>query len=275
MLRQTEDCLSPLAPLRLALGQRALLVQLVRRDILGRYRGSLLGLAWSFVTPLAMLAIYTFVFGTVFKARWNPEAPEGPLAFALALFAGLIVFNLFAEVASRAPGLITANPNYVKKTVFPLALLPISAVAAALFHAGMSLAILLATLALLGQLNEWALTLPLLWLPFLAFVLGLAWWLASLGVFVRDLNQVMGMTVTALLFLSPVFYPASALPEALRPWIFLNPLAFPIEATRQVLVQGQPPDWTALGGYALAALLFAWSGWAWFARTRKGFADVL
>ncbi len=270
-----EDRHCLLAPLQLAWSQRALLLQLVRRDVLGRYRGSLLGLAWSFVTPLMMLAIYTFVFGTVFKARWNPDGTEGPLEFALALFAGLIVFNLFAEVATRAPGLITGNPNYVKKTVFPLALLPMAATAAALFHAGMSLLILLAALAWLGRLSWWVLTLPLVWLPFLAFLLGLAWWLAALGVFLRDLGQIVGMAVTALLFLSPVFYPASALPEGLRPWAFVNPLAVPIEASRALLLEARPPDWAGLALYAGVALAFAWLGWVWFARTRRGFADVM
>lgn len=255
--------------------QRALLSQLVRREVAGRYRGSLFGLAWSFFTPLAMLAIYTFVFGSVFKARWNPAGPEGPFDFALALFAGLIVFNFFAEVATRAPGLVTANPNYVRKVVFPLALLPLAAAGAALFHAAMSLAVLLAALGLAGRLSPWALALPLAWAPLVVFVLGLAWFLASLGVFLRDIGQLIGPAVTALLFLSPVLYPASALPETFRPWLFINPLTVPIEATRAMLIEAHAPDWLALGIFTLVAMAAGALGLIWFEKTKKGFADVL
>lgn len=254
---------------------RRLLVRLVWREVSGRYRGSLLGLGWSIVQPLAMLAIYSFVFGTVFRARWNPSGAESPFEFALALFAGLIVFNLFAEVATRAPGLVAANPNFVKKVVFPLDLLPLTALGAALFHVLTSLAVLLAGLAFGGRLGLWALALPLALLPFCLFLAGLAWLLASLGVFLRDIGQLAGMAVTALLFLSPVFYPATALPEALRGWLYLNPLAVPIEAVRDLLIWNRPPAMGAFALHALAATIFARLGYLWFEKTRKGFADVL
>lgn len=253
----------------------SLLRQLLVREIQGRYRGSALGLVWSFVLPLSMLAIYTFVFGTVFRARWPSGHQEGPVEFALALFAGLIVFNFFAEVLTRAPSLIAANPNYVKKVVFPLALLPLAAVGAASFHALMSLAVLFGALAVLGRASWWWLALPLSWLPLAILTLGLAWLLASLGVFLRDLAQVMGPAVSALLFLSPVFYPVEALPPALQPWLHLNPLTVPIEATRQMAVFAQPPAWGALALYGLFALAVAAFGYLWFAKTKKGFADVL
>lgn len=253
----------------------SLLRQLLVREIQGRYRGSALGLAWSFVLPLFMLAIYTFVFGTVFSARWPNGHQEGTVGFALALFAGLIVFNCFAEAMTRAPSLITAHPNYVKKVAFPLELLPVSAVGAALFHAAMSLAVLLGALVMLGRASWWWLALPLSWLPFALLTLGLTWLLASLGVFLRDLAQVMGPAVSALLFLSPVFYPLEALPPALQPWLQLNPLTVPIEATRQIAVFAQPPAWGALALYGLFALAVAAFGYLWFTKTKKGFADVL
>lgn len=263
------------SPFVLPWQQPGLLRRLLYREIVGRYRGSFLGLAWSLAAPLAMLAIYAFVFGTVFKARWRPEAPESGAEFALALFAGLVVFNFFAEVATRAPGLITAQPNFVKKVVFPLALLPLVACGAALFHAGMSFAVLLMALGALGKLSPWVLVLPLVWLPLFAFATGLAWFLAALGVFLRDLQQIVGPMVSALLFLSPVFYPASALPEALQPWLLLNPLTVPIEATRSLSVEGRAPDWIALGFYALGSGACFWLGGLWFEKTQRGFADVL
>lgn len=273
--RATGHACSPLAPWRLTWRERALLLQLVRRDVAGRYRGSLLGLAWSFVAPLTMLAIYTFVFGSVFKARWHAQEDGGALAFALALFAGLIPFNMFAEVLTRTPGLIAAHANYVKKTVFPLALLPLAALLSALFHALVSLAILLAALTLMGKPAAlWAL-LPLVWLPFVLFLLGLAWLLAAFGAYLRDLGQLAGMASSAVLFLSPVFYPVSALPEGLQAWLWLNPLSVPIEATRAVLIDGVTPDWPALAVYLVAACLCAWGGWTVFERLRRGFADVL
>lgn len=253
----------------------SLLRQLVRRELAGRYRGSLLGGAWAWLTPLAMLAIYTFVFGFVFKARWPAMGSGDAVDFALALYAGLLPFNFFAEALGRAPGAIVAQPNYVKKVVFPLALLPATIVLAALAHAAIGLGLLAAALAMTGKLSVWAWLTPLIWLPLAALTLGLVWFFAALGVFVRDTAALMGMALSALLFLSPVFYPASALPEALRPWLFLNPLTVPIEATRALLIEGHGPDWAALGLYALAAFGLAWLGWAWFDKTRRGFADVL
>lgn len=253
----------------------ALFRQLLLREVSARYRGSYLGLAWSFVLPLAMLGIYTWVFGVVFRLRWQSHGAGGVVEFALALFAGLVVFNFFAEVCTRAPSLITAQPNYVKKVVFPLDVLPLVASAAALFHAGMGLAVLVAALAVLGRLSWWVLALPLVWLPLAAWAAGLALFLSALGVYVRDTAQVVGPIMSALLFLSPVFYPTQALPEAVRSWIFWNPLSVPIEATRSLLLAAQAPHWPTLGAYALAGGVVAWLGWSWFARVRDGFADVL
>jgi len=255
--------------------RRGLLYRLIWREVLGRYRGSWLGLAWSFAAPLFLLALYSFVFGVVFKARWPQQPTPEPVGFALALFAGLIVFGLVSDVLGRAPTLVTSQPNYVKKVVFPLELLPLAALGAALFHALASFGVLLAALALSGRLVAGVWLLPVLLAPLLLCLAGLAWLLAALGVFVRDTAQAMGMVTTALLFLSPVFYPLSALPEALQPWLLLNPLTVPVEAVRAAVLWGEPVDWAMLGGYSLAAIAIAAAGLAFFRRTRPGFADVL
>lgn len=253
----------------------SLLKQLVVREIVGRYRGSLLGLAWSLLIPLAMLAVYVFVFGVVFQARWSSEGNEGTHEFALGLFASLIVFNFFAEAVSRAPGVIVSQPNYVKKVVFPLALLPVSVLGAAIFHALMSSLVLYAALLWFGKFSLWSLALPFVWLPLALLTLGLVWALAALGVYWRDLQQLVGPFITALLFLSPVFYPSRALPEAVRPWLVFNPLAWPIETTRAIVLESRAPDWGALGVYLFVALACALAGHRFFSHLKQGFADVV
>lgn len=258
-----------------------LVMQLVLREVVGRYRGSFLGLLWSFVTPVLMLAVYTFVFSLVFKARWTTGSDAAPsefdqYEFALVLFAGLIVFNLFSECILRAPLLILSNVNYVKKVIFPLEILPLVSMGSALFHAAISLLVLLIFLLLLGKsLPVTVLLLPLVILPLLLLILGLSWLLASVGVFIRDVGQFVGMLVTVLMFMSPIFYPVSALPESVREWLFLNPLTFVIEQTRAVLIWGRAPDWYNLALYYGVAVAMAWGGLWWFQKTRKGFADVL
>jgi lipopolysaccharide transport system permease protein len=258
-------------------GHGSLIVQMVRREVVGRYRGSLLGIFWSLLTPLFMLAVYTFVFGAVFKARWAGAGAETPPGeFAIILFAGLLVFQLFAEVVTRAPSLILANANYVKKVVFPLEILPPVALGSALCHAGVSLVVLFGfMLAVYGSIPLAALWLPAILAPYCLLILGLAWFLASLGVYYRDVNQFLGTVVTALMFLSPIFFPLSALPEWLRPWVALNPIAFPVEATRAILIFGEMPDAAVLAIYTFIGLLAASLGYVWFQKTRRGFADVL
>lgn len=254
---------------------RALVTQMVRREIIGRYRGSFLGLLWSFVNPVLMLAVYTFVFSIVFHARWGGGSGD-KFEFALVLFAGLIVFNLFSECISRAPGLILANVNYVKKVIFPLEILPWVALGSALFHAAISLGVLLFFLAVAYPVVSWTILLfPLVLLPLLPLIMGLSWLFASIGVFVRDVGQFVGMAMTVLMFMSPIFYPASALPESVRGYLFLNPLTFIIEQIRDVLIWGKLPDWTGLAIYAGCSMAVAWAGLWWFEKTRKGFADVL
>lgn len=255
---------------------RQLIARMTRREVAGRYRGSIMGLLWSLLTPLFMLLIYTFVFSVVFKARWGEGLEQGRGQFALILFAGLIVHGLFAEVLQRAPQLILAHTNYVKKVVFPLEVLPVVQLLAASFHALVSLGVLLLAQMVLGPAIPWtALFLPLVALPLLLLTLGLAWLLASLGVFVRDIAQGMGLLTSVLLFTAPVFFPLHVLPAALQPWLQLNPLTFIIEQTRAVLIWGQLPNAGGLALYSLCALMVAMLGFAWFQKTRKGFADVL
>jgi lipopolysaccharide transport system permease protein len=253
---------------------RQLIVQMTQREVTGRYKGSALGLAWSFFNPVFMLVVYTFVFSEVFKSRWGGD--ESKTLFAVVLFVGMIVLSLFSEVLNRAPGLILGNVNYVKKVVFPLEILPVIAMGAALFHGLISLGVLLAAFLLFNGYLQWtAVFIPLVLLPLVILTTGLAWMLASLGVFLRDVGQTIGVITTVLMFLSPVFYPVTAVPERFQVFIMANPLTFIIEQAREVLIWGHLPNWLGLGLYTLAASVIAWAGYAWFQKTRKGFADVL
>jgi lipopolysaccharide transport system permease protein len=252
-----------------------LIFRMIKREVIGRYRGSFFGLLWSFITPIIMLSIYTFVFSFVFKARWGIESSD-PYEFAVMLFSGLIVFNLFSESITRAPSLILNNVNYVKKVIFPLEILPWVSLGSAVFHALISFLVLFLFLAILGHPFSLAmLWLPIILLPFLLLVMGLSWFLASLGVFVRDIGQVIGMLMTVFMFMCPIFYPLSALPESIAQYLYLNPLTLIVDQVRTVLITAGQPDWLKLGYYSLIAIFFAWSGWFWFIKTRKGFADVL
>jgi lipopolysaccharide transport system permease protein len=192
------------------------------------------------------------------------------------LFVGVIVHGLFSEVLNRAPALITGNVNYVKKVIFPLEILPVISLGTAMFHSIVSLIVLLIAFGVFNQYVYWtAIFAPLVFLPLLILTLGFAWMLASLGVFIRDVGQSIGLFTSMLLFVSPVFFPISAMPEQFRPLIMANPLTFIIEQAREVLVWGHLPDWSGLGIYTIVASLVAWLGFIWFQKTRKGFADVL
>ncbi len=256
---------------------RQLIIQMIRREVVGRYRGSVLGIFWSFFNPLFMLAVYTFVFSVVFKSRWGEAGTaDNKAQFAVLLFAGMIVHSLLAEVLNRAPYLIPGNVNYVKKVMFPLEVLPIVALGSTLFHAVVSLLVLLVAFVLFNGFVHWTVVLiPLVWFPLLLATLGFAWILASLGVFLRDVGQLIGIVTTVLLFLAPVFYPLSAIPQKFQFWILLNPITFMIEQTREVVIWGRMPNWGGLGLYALCSVLILWVGFWWFQKTRKGFADVL
>lgn len=254
---------------------RSLTWELSKREVLGRYRGASFGLAWSVISPFMMLGVYAFAFGSVLKSRWPHEA-GGEHPYAVILFVGLIVHGFFAECLNRAPNLIVANPNFVKRVVFPLDILPWPMMLSALFHAFTNfLVLVLLMLALEHHLPITILLLPAVLAPLVLLTLGLSWMLASLGVYFRDISQVMPVVATALLFLSSAIVPVSILPPPLQTLFHMNPLTFFIDQARLVALAGRTPDWAALMLATVAGALVAWCGHAWFASTRKGFADVL
>jgi len=241
-----------------------------------RYKGSYLGILWSLITPLMMLAVYGFVFSVIFKSTWGTSTDQSKLDFALTLFCGLIVYNVFAEVISRAPTLITGNPSYVKKVRFPLEILPVAALYTALVNGGFGLAILLVTwVAVHHSISSTIWLAPLMLLPLCLLSLGLAWLLSSLGVFIRDIAHPVGVLVQVLLFMSAIFYPLAALPASYARLIKLNPLVTMIDNLRRTLIWSLQPDWKwwaiTMAG-SLAVMLF---GYYWFVRSRKAFADVI
>ena len=267
--------MSPGALVTSLVANRGLIWEMTKREVIGRYRGSVFGILWSFFNPLLLLTVYTFVFNVVFKARWSAGSTS-KTEFAMVLFVGLIVHGLFADCATRAPRLVVENINYVKKVVFPLETLAWTAMGSALFHAGISVVVLLGLYSAVNFSLQWtAILFPVILLPFVLLTMGCVWLLASLGVFLRDIGQAMGIITSIMMFLSPVFYPASNLQEPYRMLLHLNPLTLIIEEGRDVLIWGRLPDWTSLGVYYVIAIVTAWLGFAWFQKTRRGFADVL
>ncbi|OJY71367.1 MULTISPECIES: ABC transporter permease [unclassified Rhizobium] len=265
----------PVAAIRSLYIHRHLVVTLVRRDMAARYRGSIFGILWALFNPLLMLVVYTFVFSVIFKARWGGGG-DSKTEFALLLFLGLIVFNIFSECVSKAPATIVSNGNYVKKVIFPLEILPWVNIFVALVNALISLSVwIVAFIFLFGIPSPYLLMLPLVILPLVLFIMGLSWCLASLGVYIRDVSQLVSIVVTVTMFLSPIFYPISALPERFQSIVLLNPLATVIEQMRQILFWRQPTDLTYYWLELLGSAIVAWLGFAWFQKTRKGFADVL
>lgn len=255
---------------------RELWWQLTRHNVLSRYRGAVLGLAWSVLLPLLMLAIYTVIFSKVFQARWGSGPQGGPFDVAINLFAGLIVFNLFAECLSKAPNLIADNKNYIKKIIFPLEILGAAAVGQALFNAAISLCILCGFQLLTHQpLHGTLLWIPLIWLPLVLLTLTATWLVSAAGVFVPDINQVITAGLNVLMFLSPIFYSADALPERLRALVLLNPLGAIIEQTRRVCIDGLPPTPAYVLLLVPGSVLLAELSLRSFQRMRRGFADVL
>jgi lipopolysaccharide transport system permease protein len=267
--------ISPIQMIRSVVSHRELIWAMSKREVIGRYRGSMLGILWSFFNPVLMLSVYTFIFSVVFRARWN-GASESKTEFAVVLFAGMIVFSLLAECVNRSPTLIIANVNYVKKVVFPLEVLPWVAFGSTLFHSLVSLVVWLAFYGAIHQSLQWTIIFfPIVMLPLVMFTMGVSWLLASLGVYLRDMAQTVNLVTTILMFLSPVFYSVASLPPEYRPFIYANPLAFIIEQARNVLIWGTMPDWSMLGIHSVASAIICWLGFAWFQKTRKGFSDVL
>lgn len=266
---------SPLAMMTSVWRNKYLIKTTAIREVQGRYRGSLMGIVWSLLTPLFMLTVYTFVFSEIFKAKWHGgSASKGE--FALVLFAGLIVFNFFAECLNKAPQIIIGNVNYVKKVVYPLEILPVVSLLSALFQLVISLFVwLVAYCVFFGIPHLTVFYFPLVLVPLMLITLGISWFLAAMGVFLRDISQFIGLLTTALMFMSPVFYSADILPENFRRMMYLNPLTTVIEQTRNILYWGKTPNFEVLGIYWLASFAIVWLGFVCFQKTRKGFADVL
>jgi len=251
--------------------------QMTIRAIQERYRGSILGAAWSFLTPLMMLFVYTFIFSTVFKTRWPGTIDDGnKLQFAILLFSGLSLYGFMSEVLLQSSNIIINHTSYVKKVVFPVTVLPVIVTMSALFNLGVSLLILVIFQAISQHFVPLtALYLPLILLPLVLCLLGLSWFISSLGTYLRDINQVITPMVTALLFLGPILYPMSALPAVAQKYMYLNPLSFPVEQVRDVVIWGNAPNWSGLAIYSLISALIFMAGNIWFNKTKNGFADVL
>jgi len=248
---------------------------LSKREIAARFKGSYGGLSWYVIQNLLLLALYSFVFGSLFKSRWaQGEHVQGN--YTIALFTGLILFNIFAECINRAPTLILSNANYVKKVVFPLEILPVIQLVTAVFNAIIAIFVLVAMAIFLNAPMHWqGLWIPVIILPLLIMILGLSWFLAALGTYVRDVNQVVALVISATMFLSPLFYQISTLPEKARPYIRLNPLTIPMEEARGALMFGELPDFEVLAVYLGISLVMAALGFVFFQKARKGFPDVL
>ncbi len=272
-----RNSISPLHAVESLIKNRRLIAQMTKREVVGRYRGSIIGLAWSFFNPLLMLAIYTFVFSVVFNARWSGIGQESTkMDFAIIFFGGLIMYGVFAECVNRAPTTILGNANYVKKVVFPLEILPVITCGSALFHAAVSIAVLLlAQLVFEGRVPWTAVLFPLVMAPLVMATMGVAWCLSALGVYVRDINQVTGMITTMMMFLSPIFFPMSAMPEEFRSLIAINPLVYFLEEGRNTLIFGVVPDMLHLVYAWGASIAVAAAGFAVFQKMRNGFSDVL
>jgi len=254
---------------------RSLTIELAKRDVLGRYRGASFGLLWSLISPFLMLMVYSFAFGFVMKSRW-PQGEHGHAHYSVILFVGLIVHGFFAECLNRSPVLITSNANFVKRVIFPLEILPWPMVASALFHTLMNFVVFLLLHAVLDHALAWTtIFLPLVLLPLVLLTLGTSWFLAAIGVYLRDVGQITGVLATAMLFLSTAMFPIDALPPQYRWLLIANPLTFIIDQARAVALWGQLPDWVGLGIYTGCALVAVYLGYGVFRLTRRGFADVI
>jgi lipopolysaccharide transport system permease protein len=267
--------ISPITAIWQLVKARELITQLIWSEVAGRYRGSFAGFLWSFLNPLFSLAMYTFVFGVVFKARWGLSA-ENTFDFALVLFAGLIVHGLLSECINRAPYLILGNPGYVKQVVFPLEILPVVALGSSLFHTAISLLLLIVIWSIAhGGVALAVAFIPLLILPLSLIAVGLGWFIAAATVYFRDLSQLVPFVSSGLLFFSPIFYPASSVPEPFRYILKFNPLTYAIEKVRATLISGEIPELNSYLIYLLISFSVAWGGYIWFQKTRIGFGDVI
>jgi lipopolysaccharide transport system permease protein len=268
---------NPIQIIKDLINHRFLIQQMVSRDLTARYKGSILGLIWTIINPLVMLLVYTFVFSIVFNARWRPTSPNLPMGeFAVTLFAGLIPFNLLAEVLSRSPGIVVANPNYVKKVIFPLEILVVTITGTALINSLISLTVLLfSCLFILGRIPVLIILLPLIFFPLLLISLGIGWFLSSIGVFIRDIGIFITVFIQVLMFVTPIFYSPEAVPVRFQWIIKVNPLTMIVTDFRNLIIWNEPIDWLTWVVWTAIAIVIAILGYIWFRGTNKGFSDVL
>jgi lipopolysaccharide transport system permease protein len=235
----------------------------------------MLGFIWAFLVPLIMLAVYTFVFSVVFKARWNINV-DNKYQFALLLFSGLICFNIYAECISRSPTLMLECVNYIKKVIFPLEIMPVVILLSALFNAAISFVVLFVFYTIInGMPPISSILIPLALIPLLFIIIGLSWFLSSIGVYMRDITQFISIVITISMFSSPIFFPITAIPERFRYFLYLNPLTIPIEQIRSLLFSTPAIDPRVIGICFGTSWIIAWFGYIWFMKTKKGFADVI
>lgn len=264
---------------------RDLLKQFSSREVAVRHKGTLLGAAWTVINPLLTLAVYTFLFTVVFPSKWGTLGTAGHTAnFALNFFCGYVVYTVFADVATRAPGLVLDRPNLVRKVVFPLEILPVAATLASLAFALVGIVLLLIAVPIFsGHFSSTVWMFPVVLIPLCSLTLGVAWFLAALGVFIRDTRQVMPVIMQLYFFMTPIFYPlrdengnvSERIPPAFSSFLELNPMTTVVEASRATLLNGKQPDWIALGWVTLVGLILMQLGYAWFMRVKRGFADVI
>lgn len=255
--------------------QRYLLKQLIKQDIQQRYKGSVLGMVWSFMTPIFMLIIYTFVFSEIFQAKWEIDTND-KYEFAMVLFCGLSAFNMIAEVMNRSTSLVKSHINYVKKVIFPLELLPIVIVSTALFNCVISYIILtVAKLVLYRTISFTMYQILFCFIPLILLSLGMGYIISSFAVYLKDLENLISIIVTLLMYGSPVFFSISALPERFRFICEVNPLTYIIENFRRVALYNQNLDIKTWGISTIVSGVICVGGYSIFKRVKGGFADVL
>lgn len=255
---------------------RQLIVLMTKREAVSKYKGSIFGIAWSLVTPMLMMVVYTFVFSVVFKSKWGTDNGGSKTQFAVLLFTGMIIHGLFAEIFNKAPTIILSNVNYVKRVVFPIEILSIISVGSALFTAFINILVLMTAFAIFNGYLPWTMLFIILILgPLVIACIGFSWILSAVGVFLRDIGQSVNIFTTIMTFISPVFFPVSAIPPQFQAVVRLNPLTFIIEQARDVLIWCKAPDWSTLAMYYAGSIAIFIAGFIWFQKTRKGFSDVL
>lgn len=268
--------LNPIRIVRHLIRHSHLIRQMTAREVRSRYKGTFLGTFWAFIQPLLLLGVYTFVFSVIFQAKWGSAPADSKLGFALALFTGMLTFNILGETLNASPMLILMHENYVKKVIFPLEILPVVKLLGTVMHQVFGLGILFIGIMVGGRAIPWTIImLPLVWGAIALFALGWSYFLASLGVFVRDVQASVGLIVTVLFFMSPIFYPLEAVPADLRPLVMLNPIAIFVEDARRVVLWGQPPDWLPYSITLTVSVSLFVAGFIWFMKSKRAFADVM